>query len=76
LFAFYQKLISRIIRDGMYAGIHPDRVARASFHAETTEDAAQFVYHKADWVALVAATRVALGVLTRFDENALCRASG
>src|SRR5690606_2933712 len=48
--------------------------ARASFHAEAAEHAAQLVDHEALREALVAAARIAFRVFAGFDVDALRRA--
>src|SRR5690606_19601274 len=68
------ELIARVVGRGVDAGVHADRVARASFHAEAAEHAAQLVDHEALREALVAAARIAFRVFAGFDVDALRRA--
>jgi hypothetical protein len=56
---------------GMQPGVHANGVARARFDAEATEDAAQLVDDESNWVALAPASRIALSVFARLDEDAL-----
>src|SRR5690242_296501 len=65
------ELLSRVVGGGVDAGIHADRVAGAGFDAEAAEDAAQLVDDEALREALVAAARIAFGVLAGFDVDAL-----
>src|ERR1700679_2004799 len=48
------ELVAGVVRGGVTAGVHPDRVARACFHAVAAEDAAKLVDDEADRESLVA----------------------
>src|SRR5687768_13412456 len=65
------ELIARVVRHRVDSGVHADGVTRARLDAEPAEDAPQLVDDELHGVALVAATLVALGVLARFDVDAL-----
>jgi hypothetical protein len=73
---FEDELLARVIRRGVNPGVHADCIHWAGFDAEAAEDAAQLVDHEALGEALVAAARVAFGILAGFDVNALRGARG
>src|SRR5688572_15696665 len=68
------ELIARIVRRRVDPSVHADRVAGASFDAESTEDAAELVDHELLRVALETTPLVTFGVLCRLDVDALRRA--
>src|SRR5262249_8843706 len=68
------ELLARVVRRRVEPRVHADGVDRAGLDAVAAEDAAQLVDHERLGEALVAAARVALGVLARLDGDALGRA--